>query len=346
MRSRRIVIGLAVAAIALVVVAVGAWAYDHGKRDTIARGVRVAGVDVGGMSADKARAVLRERLLSRLHRPVVATYDGRRVVLSARRAGVAVNVESAVDAALAASRDGSFVSRVAREVTGGSVHADVRPRVVYSRLAVAHFVAQIGDGFDRPARDASIDFSPTSLKPVTGQDGVTVERRPLRSAIVRALVTPDAPHTVAVQARTTRPKVTTAQLAAKYPTIITVDRGSFRLRLWKDLKLVKTYTIAVGRAGLETPAGVYTINDKQVNPSWHVPNSAWAGDLAGKVIPPGPQDPIKARWMGIYAGAGIHGTDEVDSLGSAASHGCIRMAIPDVIDLYDRVPLGTTVYIA
>ena len=345
MHSRRIVIGLIVSAVLLIAV-VGAWAFDHGKRDTIAAGVRVGGVDVGGMSAEAARATLRERLLDRLRQPVVATYRGRRVVLSARRAGVAVNVEQAVDDAVARSRAGSFVSRVAREVTGGSVDADVQPRVVYSRIAVAHFVAQVGDGFDRPPRDASIDFSPTSLEPVTGQDGITVERRPLRRAIVHALTTADAPHTVAVRARTVRPRVSTAELARKYPTVITVDRTSYRLRLWKDLKLVKTYTIAVGMAGLETPSGVYTINDKQVDPYWHVPNSDWAGDLAGQVIPPGPSNPIKARWMGIYAGAGIHGTTDVGSLGSAASHGCIRMAIPDVIDLYDRTPMGTTVYIA
>ena len=109
---------------------------------------------------------------------------------------------------------------------------------------------------------------------------------------------------------------------------------------------MKTYKIAVGRAGLETPAGLYQIQDKQTNPSWHVPNSAWAGDLAGKVIPPGPDDPIKARWMGLFDGAGIHGTTDIASLGSAASHGCVRMAIPDVEDLYDRVSVGTPVYIA
>jgi lipoprotein-anchoring transpeptidase ErfK/SrfK len=344
--SRRIVIGLAVAAGVLVIAAVAAWAYDHSRRDTIAEGVRVGGIDVGGMSADKARATLRAQLLTRLRRPVAATFHGRRVVLSARRAGVAVNVESAVDAALERSREGFFLTRAARDLTGGAVSADVRPRVVYSRLAVAHFVAQVGDGFDRPVRDASIDFSPASLEPAPAQDGITIARRPLRRAIVRALTSPNGSHTVAVRARVVKPKVTTAELAKKYPTVITVDRASFRLRLWKDLKLVKTYPIAVGMAGLETPSGVYTINDKQVNPSWHVPNSAWAGDLAGKVIPPGPDDPIKARWMGIYAGAGIHGTTDVSSLGSAASHGCIRMAIPDVIDLYDRVPLGTTVYIA
>jgi lipoprotein-anchoring transpeptidase ErfK/SrfK len=336
---------MVVAAVALVG-AVGAWAYDHGRRDTIARGVRVGGIDVGGMSAEQARAKLEQALLERLRRPVVATYEGRRVVLSARRAGVAVDVDAAIGAALARSREGSLFARIGRELTGGRVDADVRPRVVYSALAVDRFVAQVGDGFDRAPRDASIDFSTTSLEPVTGRDGSTVERRPLRRAIVRALTTADAPDKVPVGVRTVKPKVTTAQLAAKYPTVITVDRAAFQLHLWKDLKLVKTYPIAVGRAGLETPAGVYTINDKQVNPSWHVPNSAWAGRLAGKTIPPGPDDPIKARWMGIYNGAGIHGTNEIDSLGSAASHGCIRMAIPDVIDLYDRTPLGTTVYIA
>jgi lipoprotein-anchoring transpeptidase ErfK/SrfK len=344
-RSRGLLIGMGIAAV-LLVVAVGAWAYDHGRRDTIAEGIRVGGVDLGGMSADQARAKLREQLLERLRRPVVATYEGRRVVLSARRAGVAVNVEQAVDDALARSRDGFFVARVARDVTGGGVSADIRPRVVYSRLAVAHFVAQVGDGFDRPARDASIDFSPTSLEPVTEQDGATIERRRLRRAIVHALTTPGASSTVTVRARTVRPKVTTAQLAKKYPVVITVDRSGYRLRLWKDLRLVDTYTIAVGQVGLETPAGLYAIQNKQVDPVWNVPNSDWAGDLAGQAIPPGPSNPLKARWMGIYAGAGIHGTDSVSSLGSAASHGCIRMAVPDVIELYDQTPVGAPVYIA
>ncbi len=63
------------------------------------------------------------------------------------------------------------------------------------------------------------------------------------------------------------------------------------------------------------------------------------------MIPPGPADPIKARWIGIFDGAGIHGTDELSSLGSAASHGCVRMSIPDVIDLYNRVQVGDPIYV-
>jgi lipoprotein-anchoring transpeptidase ErfK/SrfK len=151
---------------------------------------------------------------------------------------------------------------------------------------------------------------------------------------------------VRVPAETVQPKVTSDRVAAKYPTVVTVDRAGFRLHLFKNLKLVKSYPIAVGRQGLETPAGLYPVQDKQINPVWHVPNSSWAGALAGKTIPPGPADPIKARWIGITGGAGIHGTTEIGSLGSAASHGCIRMAIPDVIDLFDRVPYGSMIYVA
>jgi lipoprotein-anchoring transpeptidase ErfK/SrfK len=127
--------------------------------------------------------------------------------------------------------------------------------------------------------------------------------------------------------------------------VITINRSAYQLTLYKHLKHVKTYTIAVGRQGLETPAGEYTVTDKQLNPSWHVPNSSWAGSLAGRVIPPGPQDPLKARWIGITDGAGIHGTEDIGSLGSSASHGCIRMAIPDVIELYGRTPYGSKIFI-
>jgi lipoprotein-anchoring transpeptidase ErfK/SrfK len=151
---------------------------------------------------------------------------------------------------------------------------------------------------------------------------------------------------VRARVRVVQPKVTTADLAGKYPRVVTVDRAGFRLRLFKDLKLAKTYRIAVGQVGLETPAGVYHVQNKAVDPAWHVPNSDWAGDLAGKVIPSGdPQNPLKARWLGIYDGAGIHGTADIGSLGTAASHGCIRMAVPDVEELYEEVPVQAPVYI-
>ena len=133
-----------------------------------------------------------------------------------------------------------------------------------------------------------------------GKDGVTVVdatscARELRGAI-------ESPHdrTVTAPVQTVKPEVTTDELAQKYPTYLTIDRGAFQLRLWKNLKLVKTYTIAVGQQGLETPAGTYTIDDKQVNPSWHVPDSAWAGEpRRDRSIPPGPDEPDQGALDGF-----------------------------------------------
>ena len=150
-----------------------------------------------------------------------------------------------------------------------------------------------------------------------------------------------------VRAKITQPNVTTAQVARKYPVVLTIDRPGFRLRLFKRLRFVKAYSIAVGRAGLETPAGLYHVQNKAINPAWTMPNSSWVAPKdRGKVIPGGtPENPLKARWLGIYAGAGIHGTADIGSLGTAASHGCIRMSIPDVEQLYDQVPYQTPVFI-
>jgi lipoprotein-anchoring transpeptidase ErfK/SrfK len=83
-----------------------------------------------------------------------------------------------------------------------------------------------------------------------------------------------------------------------------------------------------------------------VNPAWHAPNRPWAGAYAGKTIPSGdPRNPLKARWMGLGGGVGIHGTAEEWSIGTRASHGCFRMRVGDVKRLYARVPVGTPVLI-
>jgi lipoprotein-anchoring transpeptidase ErfK/SrfK len=141
--------------------------------------------------------------------------------------------------------------------------------------------------------------------------------------------------------------VTTGELRARYKHFIAISRGRRELRLFVNGRLAKSYRVGIGAVGYDTPAGLYEIESKAANPAWYVPNSKWAGDLAGKVIPgDDPSNPIKARWMGFHDGAGIHGTDDEASIGGAASHGCIRMLIPDVIDLYDRVPLHTPLSIA
>jgi lipoprotein-anchoring transpeptidase ErfK/SrfK len=342
MRQRSFILVAATVAI-LIASAVAAYAYDSSRDDLIAKGVTVAGVSVGDMHVPAARAKLRRELADELQRPVKVKFRKRRFTLSAHEADLRPDVNAMVNDALHASRDGTIVSRVARDITGGEEDAQVPAQVHYSRSAVTHFVQGVKKTLDRPAQDATLNFP--SLTKVKEHDGVTVDEAGLQQRVEQAITVPGVGRSVTTPARIKHPKVTRAQLADKYPTLIVVERSAFRLTLYKRLRQVHSYTIAVGQIGLETPAGIYHIENKEVNPSWHVPNSAWAGSLAGRTIPPGPDDPLKARWLGIFAGAGIHGTDQLYSLGSAASHGCIRMSIPDVIQLYDQVPVGAPIYI-
>lgn len=338
---------IAVLLLVLVGGAVGVYAYDQGQRGVIAKGVSVAGIDVGGLREAQARDRLTHRFVAPLRHPVVVSYNGRRFTLTPHQARLRVDVDGTVAEALARSRDGSILTRVERGVGGGRLDASLQPRIAFSRAAVSRLVRGVGDTLDRAPRNARVSFAASGLSRVTGHTGLAVDRRRLSADVQEALSRPGASaRRVRVHARGLRPKMTTAQLAGRYPTVVTIDRANFTLRLFKHLQLAKSYTIAVGRQGLETPAGLYPVRDKQIDPIWHVPNSSWAGSLAGQTIPPGPQDPLKARWIGITGGAGIHGTEESGSLGSAASHGCIRMAIPDVIDLFGRVPYGSLIYIA
>jgi lipoprotein-anchoring transpeptidase ErfK/SrfK len=339
-----------IAVAALLAVLIGAVAamgfLDSAAKDHIAKGVIVGGVDVGGLTPKQARAKLHGALLAPLNEPIVVHHDRKTWHMTAAQAGISANVGAMIDAAMEVSGRGSIVSRAWRELTGGRVAASLPARVLYSRPAVHQLVTRVEQALNRPAKDASVNFSGSGVDKVASHSGLALKAQRLEDEINHTVARPGAARTFLAHTRKLEPKVTTGQLADRYPAVIIINRTAFQLTLYKDLKPARSYPIAVGRQGLETPAGLYSIQDKQVNPSWHVPNSEWAGKLAGKVIPPGPDDPLKARWMGFNGGAGIHGTDADASIGTAASHGCIRMHIPDVIDLYDQVSVGAPVYVA
>jgi lipoprotein-anchoring transpeptidase ErfK/SrfK len=336
---------VAVLLLALVGGGVAAYAYDSSREDLIAEGVTVAGVDVGGMRADEARRAVARRLKEPLEQPIQVVRAKRRFTLSAEDAGVTADVAGMVDEALAESRDGSIFTRVARDLSGGEEDARVPARVTYDQGALADLVKRVEKGLNRPAKDAELQFP--SLETVKEKRGLKVRAKRLERRLARALSGLDAERRVTAPAKVIQPKVTTAELEEKYPVVLVADRSNFQLHLYERLKLSRSYTVAVGAVGFDTPAGLYHIQNKAVNPAWSVPNSGWAGDLAGTVVPGGvPENPLKARWLGIYDGAGIHGTDVTSSLGTAASHGCIRMSIPEVIELYDKVPVGAPIYIA
>jgi lipoprotein-anchoring transpeptidase ErfK/SrfK len=344
MKQRSFIV-LAVGLAVLIFGSVGVYAYDS-SNDEIAEGITAAGIDIGGLTEGEAREKLRREVAYDLERPLKVRYKGRSFTLKPERAKIKTNVEAMVDRAVERSNDGNVISRSLRKITGGEVHEDIPVRVTYDRRAVTALVKRVARKINEPARDASVGFDGGSIHPVEGRNGKELDQGRLTSQIEDALVEPTSERVVKARVTTTKPAVTTAELADKYPKILVVSKASTSVTLYVRLKPAKTYQVAVGSPGYPTPSGRFAIESKQIDPVWNVPNSDWAGDLAGRSIPPGPQNPLKARWMGIYGGAGFHGTADIGSIGSAASHGCVRMSVPDVIDLFERVEVGTPVFVS
>ena len=120
---------------------------------------------------------------------------------------------------------------------------------------------------------------------------------------------------------------------------LVVDKSEFKLSVFRDGKKIATYPVAIGQPAYPTPDGQYEIIEMYKNPTWIPPNSPWAKGL--EPIPPGPGNPLGTRWIGTSAPAvGFHGTPQDWSIGTAASHGCLRMHIPDVEKLYEQVEVG------
>ena len=333
--------------LAFAAAAIGAmYAYDRSRDDVIAEGITAAGFELGGLTTDEARAALEHGVRRPLSRPLTIRYGEHGVLLSARAAGVEVDVDGTVVNALETSRSGNFLTRAWRDLNGEEVDEDLPLEITYSATVVDNVVSNLTKTLHVKPREAKVATSATGVKVFKSRDGREVRERQLERRIASHLVRAGQDRVVQVPVKVLKPKVTTAELRQQFSRFIGVSRNRFELRLFVNLKLAKVYPISVGQVGYDTPSGLYQVRNKAVNPSWFVPNKPWAGKLAGKVIPPGPDNPIKARWMGIYACAGIHGTDATSSIGQRASHGCIRMLIPDVVELYEKVPVGTPVFIA
>ncbi len=320
---------------------------DRAGAGRIAHGVAIGSIDVGGLTKAQALQRLERRIGSPSRRPVTVRVGGRVVKLTARRAGVRLDVALAVDRALSAGRGGNFLGRGWRQITGGAVRASEPVHVSVNRGSVRSFVGGLARDVARPATDAQIAINIDSVAVMPAKDGrrltgtTTLERR-----IARAFTVRHTARTLSASTAPVHPAVTESSIWSRTPTVVTVAHDARRVRVFQRGKVVKQYTVAVGDPQFPTPRGRFAVQSKQKNPAWNVPTSAWAGSLAGKTIPGGaPTNPLVARWIGFSGSVGFHGTREAASLGQAASHGCVRMAPSDVIDLFDRVQVGTPVLV-
>ncbi|MDQ3934318.1 MAG: L,D-transpeptidase/peptidoglycan binding protein [Actinomycetota bacterium] len=320
------------AAVALLTFAAVASGQDKPSR--LPAGSTIAGVAVGDLGPKRTKAALMKELGQRYERRVFVRGRGRRLILGTSRLGQVIHYDRMVKAAFAAAAksNGAPVSiRLDRSLERGKLRAAI---------------GLVGARIDKPARNASVRLGllrPSIRKP---RNGLAVDRVKLRRALVAEVLRPNETRLVRVSLVRVRPRIGVNRLRSIYGTYISIDRSSFRLRLFKRLRRVRTYGVAVGQAGYGTPGGLFRVRSKDWNPAWHVPNSPWAGSLRGQTIPPGdPRNPLRVVFMSLGGAIGIHGTSEPWSIGTRASHGCIRMRSGDVRNLANRTPVGTPVLI-
>jgi len=330
MLSRRLVLAGCAVVFALAVVPAGATPPLPGER--IAAGISAAGVDVSGLTVDEAALRLEESYGTRLQQDVIA--QAADVTFTLKAADALVTLDSAQSA-----RRALYAGRVA-----GGAAKDVDLAVSHDNAAVQKFAEGIDTRLTRPPVDAKLKITLRTVRATHAKPGRDINATALAKLIGASLDDPRLTRVFKPELLVVKAKVTPASL--RNTTVITIAQKTFTLRLFKRLKVRKTYKVAVGQPAYPTPRGRFAIANKQVNPVWSVPNSPWAGELGGTTVTGGSaQNPLKARWMGIANGVGIHGTGEDGSIGSRASHGCIRMHVKDVIDLFARVPVGTPVLI-
>jgi lipoprotein-anchoring transpeptidase ErfK/SrfK len=310
-----------VAATFVLLVSMGVAAPDAARKPVvIAPGVTVAGVKVGGLTSEPART----RIERAFGRPLRLAFGEKRWQISPRYLGA----NAAVDAAVARSLRAAPRARVNLVVT--PTKARIRRYVrrldrLFSREPVNATVVGVANG--RPA------FSPA--KP-----GLAVRRTEMANAIAYMLRTnkrtPLHLLTEPVPAEVT---------PENYGSVIIIFRESKRLSLFDGTQPVSSYGIATGTDQYPTPLGNYSIATMQRDPWWiPPPDSDWA--QGKKPVPPGPGNPLGTRWMGLTAPlVGIHGTPDAASIGYSASHGCIRMHVPDAEALFNQVNVGTPVLI-
>ena len=301
----------------------------------IAAGVTAGGIDVSNLTLPEATARLEQMAGPALRRTVIVRIGGHTMRLTMRSLRLSFDAERSTRRAYQAGLT----------ATPGAP-LDVPLAVRFRRAPVRDFVQRVDKRVFIAPRNAYVRITLKRILKRSSRAGRDLDANALRAAIEATVISPSAERVLRPGRRAVRAKVGLADLPRRNKTILTVDRRNFKLRLFKRLKLAKTYGIAVGAAGYDTPTGLYSITNKAVNPAWSAPDRPWAGLYRGRTVPGGaPDNPLKARWLGIVNGVGIHGTGDPGSIGSRASHGCIRMRVPEVIDLYPRVPIGTPVLI-
>ena len=315
-------------------------AYDHAQDfdGRLLPGMVIAGVDVGGMDDREALAAVEAAIRPELDRVLELRWEDRSWTTTPRELGARDNSESAIAQALAASEAASFLDRVRMQVLGSEFEFENDIAISFNRKQARGFIEGIASGFDRDARDASVDYSTGWVEVVPDRTGRKVIRSKARSELMAALE--DNLPIVELPVKVIKPEATTKD----FEQVLLVRIGENKLYLYEDGEITHSWPVATGLPEYPTPTGQYEVTELRYMPTWVNPSpDTWGKDMPAE-IPPGPGNPLGLRAINWSAPAiRFHGTSALYSLGYNASHGCVRMSNDDVIELYDMIDVGTPI---
>jgi lipoprotein-anchoring transpeptidase ErfK/SrfK len=291
---------------------------DNTPPTTIATGVTIGGTDVGGMTSDAAAAAVQNAFDTALELDVGTTH----VLVTPDLLGATATIDKAIERA-----------------TTALPNTQIPLPVAVDQTVTNAFVAKLAKRFDRTPVNTQLFLRrgrPFLTKEKTGHK--LDQKKAVRDLV--AALTQNVRDPITVAMKTIKAAVT----RANFGPVIVIHRGLNRLYLYRGMRYWRVFSVATGQQQYPTPLGRFTIVVKWRNPWWYPPASPWA--QGQKPIPPGPNNPLGTRWMGLSApGVGIHGTPSDGSIGYSVSHGCIRMHIPEAEWLFNHVDIGTTVFI-
>src|SRR4029453_15896490 len=332
-----VVVGLAV--VLLATMSVAATARVSASSGRILAGVTVAGVDVGGLTRAEAVAAVKATTEPKLRRSVLVAGADKHWRGTPARLGHGAAVEQAVDQALTGP-ELSWYADFWHRLTNEPVTHPVDVALAENNAKVARFVRGLAPTLAVAPTDASIKLVDGRVVRQKAKEGRVLDVKASTRRLAKAL-RGDAGK-VKLVIRPVAPKVT----ADKLGKTIAINLSTNRLTFYDGLKVHKVYPVATGQPSFPTPQGTWEVVNKQMNPTWTNPApDGWGADMPAS-IPPGPGNPLGTRAMALNAsGLLIHGTYASYSVGTYASHGCIRMLLSDVEALYPQVPPGTPVLI-
>ncbi|MDH4140797.1 MAG: L,D-transpeptidase/peptidoglycan binding protein [Coriobacteriia bacterium] len=313
---------------------------DYAVRDVVPPGVTVEGIPLQGLSRAEARKTIETAIAQPLLEPVEVTFEDQVFTLDPGES-LHVDVDAMLEHAFEPLTGTTVAERVARRMLEEPIHIDVETMLVLDGAPLETWVADVAEQVDRASIDATFTRDPIEDAIVMRKSriGYRTDREETHRLLTDALLAGEK--SVELPVEIVQPEVSSDSLGKT----IVVDLSERRLYLYEGLEVEKEYGVAVGTPGHSTPRGSWQIVNKRYMPSWSNPGSAWAADMPD-YIPPGVSNPLGTRALDLNASAiRIHGTTKNYSIGTAASHGCMRMHRWDVEDLFERVEVGTPVLI-